>query len=122
MTGLQLMGGAIAAFMLWRNTTLIRSTARQRRSLRAEAQVLAVRWRGTRGLLRYVLPGGTEVATSCTIDREAPRPAQGDRLGVVHDPHRPTRCQPTMTAETLPGLRLIGFAAMAGGVAMVVWG
>jgi len=122
MTALQLMGGTIAAFMLWWNATLIRSTARQRRWPHTEAQVLAVRWWGGRCRLHFVLPDGTEVATTCDIDPEAPRLAQGDRLGVVYDPRRPARCEPAMDAMALAGLRLIGFAAMAGGVAMVVWG
>lgn len=122
MTALQLTDGAIAAFILWWNATLIRSTARQRRWPRTEARVLAVRWWGGRCRLRFVLPDGTEVATSCDIDPEVPRPARGDRLGVVHDPRRPARCEPAMDAVALAGLRRIGFAAMAGGVAMAAWG
>jgi hypothetical protein len=122
MTALQLMGAMLAVFMLWWNASLIRSTARQRRWPRTEAQVLAVQWWGTRCRLRFVLPDGTEVESSCGIDPEAPRPVRGDRVPVVYDPCRPARCELAMAATEIAGLRLIGFAAMAAGVVMVVWG
>jgi hypothetical protein len=116
------MGRMLAVFMLWWNASMIRSTARQRRWPRTEAHVLALVWWGARCRLRFVLPDGTEVATSCGIDPEAPRLARGDRLVVVYDPRGPARCEFAMAATEIAGLRLIGFAAMAGGVAMVVWG
>lgn len=122
MTGLQAAGAGICAFMVWCNAMLIRSARRQRRWFRAEARCLgASRW-GTRWQLGFVLPDGTEVTTSTSIDVEAPRPALGGAVAIVYDPDRPVRCEPAITAGEIAILRFIGFAAMAGGAAMLVWG
>jgi len=122
MTGLQATGAGVCAFMVWWNATLIRSARRQRRWFRAEARFLGVSRCGMRWRLGFVLPDGTEVTTSTTIDGDAPRPAPGGAVAIVYDPDRPVRCEPAATAGEIAVLRLIGFAAMAGGVALLVWG
>ena len=122
MTGLQAAGAGICAFMVWWNATLIRSARRQRRWFGAEARFLSPsRW-GTRWQLGFVLPDGTEIITSTSIDGDAPRPAPGGAVVIVYDPDRPERCEPAITAGEIAVLRLIGFAAMAGGVVTLVWG
>lgn len=122
MTALQVAGAGICTFMAFWNATLIRSARRQRRWSRTEARFLgSSRW-GTRWRLGFILPDGTEVTTSTGIDGEAPRPVPGGAVAIVYDPEAPTRCEPAMTAGTIATLRLIGFAAMAGGVALLVWG
>ena len=122
MTALQVAGAGICAFMGWWNVTLIRSARRQRRWLLAEARILgAARW-PWRCRLRFAAANGDEVTASFAVVPEGPRPVPGETLAVFYDPDDPSRCEVAMTPAEIAGLRLIGFAAMAGGVALLVWG
>ena len=122
MTSQQLAGAGICAFLAFWNAMLIRSARRQRRWSRAEARCLGLSHWGIRCRLSFVLPDGTEVTTSSSIDAEAPLPAPGNALAIVYDPANPVRCEPAMTAGEIAVLRLLAFAAMAGGIVMLVWG
>ncbi|MEO3471072.1 DUF3592 domain-containing protein [Roseomonas sp. CAU 1739] len=122
MTALQVAGVVITAFMAWWNATLIRSARRQRRWLRAEARILQeTRWT-RRCRFRFTAANGDEVTASCGIDPDGVRPVPGETLAVIYDPDCPARCEAAMTQGTIAGLRLMGFAAMAGGIALLVWG
>ncbi len=122
MTAVQVAGAAISAFMVWWKVTLIRSARRQQRWHHTEARIIGTsRWR-QRYRLRFAATDGGEVSASCGTDADGPRLAPGEMLAIVYDPNDPTRCEPAMTQAMIAGLRLIGVAAMAGGVAMLVWG
>ena len=102
MTALQVLGAVISAFMLWWNATLIRSARRQRRWFGAEARFLSPsRW-GTRWQLGFVLPDGTEIITSTSIDGDAVPPIAGG----LTNPANPTE----PSTPTLPSRKNVGTA------------